>query len=205
MAFGELMHEPRARFTVRRMMGAVALLSLGIAGLRSPSRGFASAIFTLTTLILLISIICVAYHKGPRRDFWRGFAVFGCGHQFVAFWTATGSGNPPILLTSALFDVARDLLRDGALLSHGPMSLTSYRCLRMQGFVTGRRGKSSIRWRACSSPTSPGFARAASSNRGMDEKMTARPQSSRWLGRIARGFPPRNSTAHRSTRSRFAR
>jgi hypothetical protein len=114
MAFGELMHEPRARFTVRRMMGAVALLSLGIAGLRSPSRGFASAIFTLTTLILLISIICVAYHKGPRRYFWRGFAVFGCGHQFVAFWTATGSGNPPLLLTSALFDVARDLLRDGA-------------------------------------------------------------------------------------------
>jgi hypothetical protein len=105
---------PRVRFTVQRMMGGVAMLSLAIAGLKSPSRCLASAIFTLTTFILLTSVICVAYHKGPRRYFWLGFAVFGCGHQFVAFWTATGSGNPPILLTASLFDLSRDLLRDGA-------------------------------------------------------------------------------------------
>jgi hypothetical protein len=30
-----------------------------------------------------------------------------------AFWTATGSGNPPILLTASLSDLSRDLLRVG--------------------------------------------------------------------------------------------
>jgi hypothetical protein len=100
------------------MMGAVALLALGIAGLRYPSRCMASAIFTLTTLTLLISVVCVAYHKGSRRYFWLGFAVFGWGHQFVAFcvvafWAATDSHNPPILLTTALFDLSRILLEIG--------------------------------------------------------------------------------------------
>ena len=71
------MHVPRVRFTVQRMMGGVAMLSLAIAGLRSPSRCLAMAIFTLTTFILLTSVVCVAYHKGPRRYFWLGFAVFG--------------------------------------------------------------------------------------------------------------------------------
>ncbi len=104
---------PRVRFTVQRMMGAVAVLSLAIAALRNPSRCLASAIFTLTTFILLASVVCVAYHKGSRRYFWLGFAIFGWGHQFVASWTATGSGNPPIVLTTALFDLSRDLLRDG--------------------------------------------------------------------------------------------
>ncbi len=95
------MHVSRVRFTVQRMMGAVAMVSLAIAGLRNPSRCLASAIFTLTIFILLASVVYVAYHKGSRRYFWLGFAVFGWGHQFVAFWTATGSGNPPILLTSS--------------------------------------------------------------------------------------------------------
>jgi hypothetical protein len=96
-------------------MGTVALLAIGIAGLRNPSRGLASALFTLSTLILLTSVVCVAYHERPRRYFWLGFAVFGSGHQLVAFWVANSTNRvrPPILLTTFLFEVSRDLIGHG--------------------------------------------------------------------------------------------
>jgi hypothetical protein len=109
------MQVPVARFTVQRMMGTVALLAISIAGLRSPSQGLASVIFTLTTLILLTSVVCVAYHEGARRYFWLGFAVFGWGHQLLAVWAAnsTSTFTRPILLTTFLFKLSRDLLGYG--------------------------------------------------------------------------------------------
>jgi hypothetical protein len=97
------------------MMGTVVLLAIGMAGLMNPSRGLASALFTLPTLMLLTSVVCVAYHERPRRYFWLGFAVFGSGHQLVAFWAANSTNRvrPPILLTTSLFELSRDLLGYG--------------------------------------------------------------------------------------------
>jgi hypothetical protein len=65
------------RLTIGRMMFVVVLSALAFASLIRPSWLATSAVYTFACFFLLAAPLCAAYHKGPRRYFWLGFAVFG--------------------------------------------------------------------------------------------------------------------------------
>jgi hypothetical protein len=101
------------RITIRQMMIVVVLVALAFASLMRPSWLVDRGVYTLTWLFLLASIVCAVYHQRPRRYFWLGFAVFGCGHQLLATWEDVGRDREYYLLTTELFALLRTLLEDG--------------------------------------------------------------------------------------------
>jgi hypothetical protein len=103
----------RQRSSLARLSAFVLIVGLMFACLKNPSIILASAVFTLTTGVLLAGILCVAYHEPPRRYFWLGFAVFGLGHQFVACWLPWSPDRQPILLTSHLYALCREIVLFG--------------------------------------------------------------------------------------------
>jgi hypothetical protein len=107
------METPVRHFTIGKMMAVVLLIASSFAALTNPSPLLASAVFTLTSLTLLIATLCIVYRDRPRRYFWMGFTAFGWGHQVLAFWSMIGTHHPPFLLTTYLFFLSRELVEDG--------------------------------------------------------------------------------------------
>jgi hypothetical protein len=96
-----------------RLLGVIFLSGLVFACLRNPSSILASTVFTLTTGVLLAGILCAAYHEAPRRYFWLGFAVFGLGHQVMAFWLPSSPDRHLVILTSHLYELCRAIVISG--------------------------------------------------------------------------------------------
>jgi hypothetical protein len=95
------------------MMAVVLVIACGFAALRNPSLLMASTVYTATTAILLVAILCAVYHEGPKRYFWMGFAIFGWGHQLLSVWPLNSAPRVPLLLTTYLFMISDNFLADG--------------------------------------------------------------------------------------------
>jgi hypothetical protein len=67
----------RPRFTIGNLLVLVLFLAVGLAALRAASEGWDSAVFGLTLLVMLASVLLAVHRDGPRRAYWLGFALFG--------------------------------------------------------------------------------------------------------------------------------
>ena len=65
------------RFRVRRLMGLVLAVSLGLAALRQADALWDSLTLAATFGTLLVAVLLAIHRRGERRAFWIGFALFG--------------------------------------------------------------------------------------------------------------------------------
>lgn len=82
----------RFQFSVRWLLGLVALVAVGCAALFHASPLWTSVVLTVTSALLLTAIVAAACRRGRARAFWLGFAVLGWGY----FWVAGGMTDLPI-------------------------------------------------------------------------------------------------------------
>ena len=86
------------KFTIAALMGLVALCAATFAALRTSSPHSASAMVSVTVLVLLGSV--VASLRGRHPAAWSGFAIFGCGYFLLTFTSPFRDVVRPHLLTS---------------------------------------------------------------------------------------------------------
>ena len=67
----------RIRFNIASLLVVVLFVAVGFAGLREASEIWESGLFSLTLVVLLISILLAIHRTETRRAFWLGFAIFG--------------------------------------------------------------------------------------------------------------------------------
>jgi hypothetical protein len=77
----------KGRFTIARLLAAICLLGIVLAGLRSGSNDWFKLIYTLTFMTLVYAAIVARY----RDTFWYGFAVAGWAYFVVGFGPWIGS------------------------------------------------------------------------------------------------------------------
>jgi hypothetical protein len=88
----------RYRFTLAQLMAIVLFIGFGFAALRLATVLWASAIFTLTVVILLVAVLGAMARQGRARMTWAGFALFGWVYLGTTFgpWAAVhGVAAPP--------------------------------------------------------------------------------------------------------------
>jgi hypothetical protein len=87
-------------------------IAVGLAALRDPSELWASALFTLTVLALLVSVMGTVARRGASRMAFLGFALFGGAYLIPAFgpspWFNPDGLRPPPLITRMLLDRIRE-------------------------------------------------------------------------------------------------
>jgi hypothetical protein len=101
----------RFKISIAGMMLAVAVVALGVVGLKEGTELWASATFTLTVVILLGAILNAWHGRGSRRAFWAGFLLFGWAYLIWVFrpWTYQNTQlNVPPTLTGVLLDVVHE-------------------------------------------------------------------------------------------------
>lgn len=93
----------RGRVSIAGLMGAIVVIAVGTAALRSASPRWASAVFTLTLGVLATAVLGARYARRQRRPFWAGFALFGWGYATLAFgpWFSEHVGSK-LLTTDAI-------------------------------------------------------------------------------------------------------
>jgi len=89
-------HPPR--LTIAALIGLVALCAVTFAALRTSSPYWASAMVSLTILVLLGSVVASVW--GRHRALWSGFAIFGWGYFLLAFCSPFRDVVRPHMLTS---------------------------------------------------------------------------------------------------------
>ena len=96
----------RLRFTIAQAMALVLLTGIGFAALRSASILWASAVFTLTVVVLSAAILGAMARRGRARMTWAGFALFGWVYLGTAFgpWADGNGVKAPPYVTKWLFD-----------------------------------------------------------------------------------------------------
>ncbi len=88
----------RYRFSIRGLMIVIVVLALAFTALRTPSRLWANAWFTLALGGVTIAIPAAVANVGDRRAFWVGFAV--CGWVYFFFSLRPGSTRRPATSSS---------------------------------------------------------------------------------------------------------
>ena len=78
----------KLRFPIAGLMAAVLVIALGLAALRNASGTWAGSTFLLTCAVLCLAVVGVVCRAGAERAWWLGFALFGWGYLFLAFWTS---------------------------------------------------------------------------------------------------------------------
>jgi hypothetical protein len=68
----------RIRFHIGGLLGLIILIAVALAALREANDLWASAVFTVTLAVLLISVLLSVHRAQASRAFWLGFALFGC-------------------------------------------------------------------------------------------------------------------------------
>lgn len=80
----------RFQFSLRELLALVVFVALGCAGFLQPSPLMASAVFSLTLVILSVAILAAVGKSSSARFFWIGFAVAGWGYLWLAHWPDEG-------------------------------------------------------------------------------------------------------------------
>src|SRR5215472_6201067 len=89
----------RIRFTIASLLVVVLVVAVGFAALREASDLWDSGAFTLTLVVLLVSILLAVHRTESRRAFWLGFALFGWAYLGLSL---VPSIEPRLLTTKAL-------------------------------------------------------------------------------------------------------
>ena len=63
-------------------------LAVGFAALRVSSRLWASTLFSVALLSLVVAVAALIYRRGPERDFWVGYVLFGGTYWLLSFGPA---------------------------------------------------------------------------------------------------------------------
>lgn len=101
----------RFRISIAGLMLLVAVVALGVMGLKEGTELWASATFTLTVVILLGAILNAVHGHGSRRAFWGGFVLFGWIYLLWIFrpWSQQNQEpDVPPMLTSVLLDLVHE-------------------------------------------------------------------------------------------------
>jgi len=93
-----------ARISLRSLFIVVAVAATATAVLLRPTFIVASAVWSLSLLILGAAIVAAFCSAGGARAFWAGFALFGCAHMLLALgpWFVEHSGR--FIVTRQLLD-----------------------------------------------------------------------------------------------------
>ena len=102
----------RLNFSIRSALCVVAMVAIGLAGLRSGTWIWSRLLFTLTFALHLTAILGVVYRKGARRAFWLGFATFGWAYLVAANVTVFQVAGFQLLSKHADY-LPRELVPDG--------------------------------------------------------------------------------------------
>jgi hypothetical protein len=94
------------RSTIRSLLGAVLLVSVALAALRTPTDAWDSGILGLTVLTLLTATLLTVHRTDPRWAYWLGFALFGWAYLIASLIPPIGSRLPT---TQGLADLASRL------------------------------------------------------------------------------------------------
>jgi hypothetical protein len=96
---------PRYRISLAGSLGIVAVIAMGLAGMRSASTLWTTVAATVTLALLLAAVIAARLLDGLDRAFWAGFALFGWSYLLLVNWDWVG-GQFGHDLTAGLSDVA---------------------------------------------------------------------------------------------------
>jgi hypothetical protein len=104
----------RLSFSLLWLLGVIALIAIACASLRSASEIWASAAFTATLGVLLLSVVGLIFRHRASRAFWGGFALMGWSYLFLVFgpWCRENAG--PQLLTTKLLEYVHPKLQRSA-------------------------------------------------------------------------------------------
>jgi hypothetical protein len=106
----------RLRVPIAGLMLSLLPVAVGLAALRDPSELWASALFTLTILTLLVSVLGTVARRGASRMAFLGFTLFGSSYLILAFgpwpWVNPDGLRPPPLVTRMLLGQIREI-KDG--------------------------------------------------------------------------------------------
>jgi hypothetical protein len=89
----------RLRFTLAQLMGIVLYLGFGFAALRNADEFWASATYTLATILIAVALVGAFARSGRARTPRVGFAVFGWTYLLIVHlpdWSIGGLGFGPI-------------------------------------------------------------------------------------------------------------
>jgi hypothetical protein len=93
----------RYRFTLAALMGAVALVAVGLAALHSPTALWASLVILLALGAICGATVGAILRRGAGRGPWLGFAVFGWAYFLMTLspWGGEYGLGPARFLTRA--------------------------------------------------------------------------------------------------------
>jgi hypothetical protein len=89
----------RLRFTLAQLMGIVLDLGFGFAAMRNADPFWASATYTLATILIAVALVGAFARSGRARTPRVGFAVFGWTYLLIVHlpdWSIGGVGYGPI-------------------------------------------------------------------------------------------------------------
>ena len=94
------------------LMFAVLFVAVGLAALRDPSELWASSLFSLTLVLLLVAMLGTVAHRGATRVAFLGFTLFAGTYLLLAFspwpWINDDGLRPPQLVTGLLINRASE-------------------------------------------------------------------------------------------------
>lgn len=98
----------RFRMSIAGVMLLMLPVAVGLAALRDPSELWASVLFTVTLLALLVSVLGTVARRGPARLAFFGFVLFGASYLVLAFgpWASInpeGLRPPPRAMSWRVF------------------------------------------------------------------------------------------------------
>jgi hypothetical protein len=99
------------RISLATLIGIVAVIALGLAGMVSGSRLWLMLASTVTLALLLAALLASWLFSGIDRAFWVGFALFGWTYLIMVNWDWVG-GQIGHDLTAGISEAAEWLLPD---------------------------------------------------------------------------------------------
>jgi hypothetical protein len=93
-------------FSIRGLMIAIVIIGVGLVALRTPSRIWANAGFSLALGAVTLAIPAAVAAVDERRAFWIGFAVLGGVYFLFALAPWVDQSASHQLLTTTLLDLA---------------------------------------------------------------------------------------------------
>jgi hypothetical protein len=97
------------RISLASLIGIVAVIALGLAGMLSTSRLWLMLASTVTLVVLLAAILASWLFSGIDRAFWVGFALFGWTYLIMVNWDWIG-GQLGHDLTAGISEAAEWLI-----------------------------------------------------------------------------------------------
>jgi hypothetical protein len=102
---------PRLRISMASLLGIIAVIALGLAGIKSASSFWTTAAATVTLALLLGALLAAWLLAGADRAFWAGFALFGWTYLVLVNWDWVG-GQFGHDLTAGLSDLAESMFAE---------------------------------------------------------------------------------------------